>query len=161
MTIVRVFFYKHFSPNGIYPKLFINQGGDAYEKKAFFDHPCGDPSVRDNGADADFPRGFREGVYDPRSSLRKLMNAQYGKPEDYNLSPEELSRIVYTGDGYMNQGIRTLEGLQYCTNLKGANFAGNPIEDASALSNLKNLKGSTSTEQRSRISRSSKTGKLI
>ena len=77
-------------------------------------------------------------IQDP--TLRELMNAQYGKPADYNLSPEELSRIVYTGDGYMNQGIRTLEGLQYCTSLKGANFAGNPIEDASALSNLKNLK---------------------
>lgn len=77
-------------------------------------------------------------IKDP--NLRELMNAQYGKPADYNLSPEELSRIVYTGDGYMNQGIRTLEGLQYCTNLKGANFYGNPIEDASALSNLKNLK---------------------
>lgn len=72
--------------------------------------------------------------------LRELLNAQYGKPADYNLSPEELSKIVYTGDGYMNKGIRTLEGLQYCTKLKGANFAGNPIEDASALSNLKNLK---------------------
>ena len=83
---------------------------------------------------------FAEGYTIKDPLLRKLMNAQYGKPEDYNLSPEELSRIVYTGDGYMNQGIRTLEGLQYCTNLKGANFAGNPIEDASALSNLKNLK---------------------
>ena len=75
--------------------------------------------------------------------LRELMNKRYGKPLDYNLSPQELSRIEYTGDYWMNKGIRTLEGLQYCTNLKGANFAGNPIEDASALSNLKNLKSLT------------------
>ena len=73
--------------------------------------------------------------------LRELMNAAYGKPADYNFSPEELSHMLpYTGDDWMNKGIRTLEGLQYCTYLKGANFAGNPIEDASALSNLKNLK---------------------
>ena len=72
--------------------------------------------------------------------LRELMNKRYGEPADYNLSPEELSRIEYTGDYWMNKGIRTLEGLQYCTNLKAANFAGNPIEDASALSNLGRLR---------------------
>ena len=72
--------------------------------------------------------------------LRKLLNARFYKPEDYNLSPGELLYIGYFNDSYMNQGIRTLEGLQYCTNLYGANFYGNPIEDASPLSNLKNLK---------------------
>lgn len=85
----------------------------------------------------------------PDAKLKKALNQKLGQADNANVSMQQLSTI--TELDILNQGVASLEGLQYCTNLEksiiGSNNIGgyadensNTLSDLSPLSNLHKLK---------------------
>ncbi|MEY8515205.1 putative mucin/carbohydrate-binding domain-containing protein [Lactococcus taiwanensis] len=89
----------------------------------------------------------KEGVQIPDMNLKKALNRALHQEENTAISTEQLAQIKDLDLSY--QGISSLEGLQYCTNLEElsiANFkkensteAPNTISDLSPLKSLQHL----------------------
>ncbi|MBP7933149.1 MAG: hypothetical protein KA354_00760 [Phycisphaerae bacterium] len=66
--------------------------------------------------------------------LAGAIRRQLGLADDAELTSADLGRVTYLEA--MNVGIRTLAGIQGCTNLKTLNLLSNEVEDLSPLAEL-------------------------
>lgn len=74
----------------------------------------------------------------PDANLKNELLKKVGKSKTDNLTKtdlESITEIVFAG-----KDIASLEGLNYCTNLKSLQMINNEVSDLSPLSNLTNLK---------------------
>lgn len=83
-----------------------------------------------------------EGVQIPDMNLKKALNLALHQDENSTISPEQLAQIKSLDLSY--QGISSLEGLQYCTNLEDLNISNfmteNSKETPNTISDLSPLK---------------------
>nr|WP_246569899.1 leucine-rich repeat domain-containing protein [Lentibacillus saliphilus] len=73
----------------------------------------------------------------PDDQLRKAINAELGKPEDYEPTINDLESLTALDASATN--VTNLEGLQYATNLKRLNISANRISDFGPIAQLTQL----------------------
>ena len=79
-----------------------------------------------------------ESVHIPDANLRAAIAETLGKPPGVAITTEDMATLMYLNAEEMD--IRSLEGLQFATNLEELRLRGNPLSDLSPLSGLTTLK---------------------
>lgn len=75
----------------------------------------------------------------PDANLKKVLNKVLNQSENDDITLEQLENI--TEINAVNSGISSIEGLQYCKNLKYLELMHNRIRDFKPIENLSNLEG--------------------
>lgn len=87
------------------------------------------------------PTPFTDIVNIPDAKLKELLNAKIDdtRPADTDITVEEMKSVDYL---YIDNDVKSLEGLHYAVNLKTLRVSGN-VTDLDELTDLKNLESLT------------------
>lgn len=88
------------------------------------------------GEEVELPAEQEELIKD--KNLRKAILEKLGKPEGYRLTKEDLRKLEELKA--ISRDIKSIEGLEYCVNLKVLYLDDNKITDISSVKNLVNLR---------------------